>query len=276
MTARDLATELAGIRGLVLDVDDTIVDTRAAMTQAGTCAAKALWPDLTDAHRLMAQRYYDDPGRWFHRYAAGEISSQRMRLERLGDVAGAFGVTLPEDALERYLAAYVPAFRRAQRLFDDVLDLLTVAETGGIGVVLLTNSTTPDTTIKLEALGLADRFADLVVTTDTLGFGKPDPRTYLEACRLAEADPSQTVCVGDSIEWDVFGALAAGLRAVWLRRTNAPAARDHRAGKGPTLRASDVPTIGSLAELTAALRTVGAGDLGSRRRMGSISSRFTS
>lgn len=276
MSARDLATQLRGIHGLVLDVDDTIVDTRAAMTEAGTQAARALWPDRPDAHRRMAQRYYDDPGRWFHRYAAGEISSERMRLERLGDVAQAFDVALPEEVLERYLAAYVPAFRRAQRLFGDVLDLLTVADAGGIGVALLTNSTTPDTTVKLEALGLAERFAERVVTTDTLGFGKPDPRTYLEACRLIGTRPGQTVCVGDSLEWDVLGAMAAGLRAVWLSRTGTLPEQDAQPNGRAPLPRCDVPIIGSLCELGTALRSVGTDDLGSRPPMGSISSRFTS
>lgn len=241
MTERTLESELSGIRALILDIDDTIVDTRAAMAEAGTHAAGALWPERTGAHRDMAQRYYDDPGRWFHRYAAGEISIERMRLERIGDVASAFGVQLPGDGVERYLAAYVPAFRRAQRLFDDVPDLLATAARLGIDVALLTNSTTADTSIKLEALGLAERFADLIVTTDTFGFGKPDPRVYREVCRLAAADPAVSVCIGDSLEWDVLGAMRAGMRAVWL----------DRGGQGEAT--AEVSRVESLSEITAAL-----------------------
>lgn len=239
MTERSLVSELGGIRALVLDVDDTIVDTRAAMTEAGTVAAAALWPEV-DVHRDMAARYYDDPGRWFHRFAAGEVSVEAMRLGRLRDVAEAFAVELPTDALDRYLAAYVPAFRRAQRLFDDVPDLLAAADEAGIRVALLTNSTTFDTSIKLEALRLAERFADVVVTTDTLGFGKPDRRVYLEACRLVEVEPASAVCIGDSLEWDVLGAVRAGLRAIWLDRGDA------RSGV-------DVAKVSSLREVTAVL-----------------------
>jgi putative hydrolase of the HAD superfamily len=84
--------------------------------------------------------------------------------------------------------------------------------------VLLTNSTRVDTAIKLEALELAARFDQVVVTTDTLGFGKPDPRVYLEACRLVDAEPARAACIGDSLEWDVVGAIAAGLRGIWLDR----------------------------------------------------------
>jgi putative hydrolase of the HAD superfamily len=216
---RTLASELSGIQALVLDIDDTIVDTRAAMTEAGTHAARALWPDSAHAHAHLAVRYYEDPGRWFRRYASGELTVEQMRLARLRDVAEAFSLDLPEDAHDRYLAAYVPAFRTAQRLFDDVPALLAAADGAGISVVLLTNSTRVDTAIKLEALELAARFDDVVVTTDTLGFGKPDPRVYLEACRLVDAEPTKAACIGDSLEWDVVGAIGAGLRGIWLDRT---------------------------------------------------------
>ncbi|AXG13824.1 HAD family hydrolase [Intrasporangium calvum] len=256
MTERALERALSGIRALVLDVDDTMLDTRAAMTEAGTHAARALWPDRAGAHRHMAQRYYADPGRWFHRYAAGEITIDRMRLERLGDVARSFEVELPEDALERYLAAYMPAFRRAQRLFDDVPGLLAASDAAGIEVALLTNSTTADTSLKLEALGLAARFAERVVTTDTLGFGKPDPRVYHEVCRLAGADPAMSVCVGDSLEWDVLGAIRAGLRGIWLDRPDtAPAVDSASPGASPRGPASTpaVARVRSLAEITGVL-----------------------
>ncbi|WP_347354888.1 HAD family hydrolase [Intrasporangium sp.] len=225
MSERSLEKVLSGIRALVLDVDDTIVDTRTAMTSAGTVAARALWPGPGHPHRQMAQRYYDDPGGWFRRYTAGEISVVQMRLARLRDVADTFSVDLPSDARERYLAAYIPAFRSVQRLFDDVPALLAAADRRGAPVVLLTNSNRVDTAVKLEAVGLAERFAGRVVTTDTLGVGKPDRRVYLEACRRVAADPARTVSIGDSLEWDVLGAVAAGLRGIWLDRAGSGAGR---------------------------------------------------
>jgi len=229
----------AGAGALLLDVDDTIVDTRGAMVAAGTQAAAALWPHRPGDHRAMAQRYYDDPERWFPRFAAGEVPFEHMRAGRLDEVATAFGVHVPDDGHHAYEDAYAPAFRAAQRLFPDVPELLSTAERQGMPVALLTNSAHAPTAVKLEALGLVDRF-DVVVTTDTLGFGKPDPRVYREACRLLGAGPAEVVCVGDSLPWDVRGAQAAGLRAVWLDRE----------GRGT---AEPVTSVRGLDEVTAAL-----------------------
>ncbi len=243
-----LERALSGIRALVLDVDDTIVDTRAAMVAAGAHAARALWPDRLDAHEAMSRHYYDDPGRQFRRYAAGELSLCAMRLARIGDVARRFGVVVPDDALDVFDVAYTPAFRAAQRLFDDVPELLDVAHAHGLPVALLTNSSDRDTRIKLEALGLTERL-DLIVTTDTIGVGKPDPRVYAAACRLVGVGLGEAVCIGDSLEWDVHGAMAAGMRAVWLDRVGALTAET------PVVPA--VASVTSLTEVTEALRRFG-------------------
>lgn len=218
MSTVPLPAALDGAHALLLDVDDTIVDTQEAMVVAGTEAAAAIWPHRAAEHRAMAQRYYDDPERWFPRYASGDVAFEAMRAGRLTEVATAFGLEIPSGAHRAFEEAYAPAFRGAQRLFPDVPDLLAAAEGEGLPVALLTNSAHAPTRVKLEALDLIERF-DVVVTTDTLGFGKPDPRVYLEACRLLAAEPGRVVCIGDNVEWDVLGAEAAGLRAVWLDRT---------------------------------------------------------
>lgn len=239
MSPRTLTAAVGGVRALLLDVDDTIVDTQEAMVLAGTRAAAAIWPHRAGEHRAMAQRYYDDPERWFPRYASGDVAFEAMRAGRLAEVAAAFGVEVPDGAHLSYEEAYAPAFRSAQRLFPDVPGLLAAAEDERLPVALLTNSAQAPTRVKLEALDLVDRF-DVVVTTDTLGFGKPDPRVYLEACRLLGAEPDRVLCIGDSIEWDVLGAEAAGLRAVWLDRD----------GRGTS---EPVVAVRGLDEVTAAL-----------------------
>lgn len=242
-----LAEAVRGIRALVLDVDDTIVDTRAAMVEAGSTAAATLWPGRDDAHLGWARRYYEDPAGWFRRYAAGEVAFDTMRAARLAEAAGALELAVPSDAARRFEDAYVPAFREAQRLFPDVLPLLDAAEDRGLPIVLLTNSSQDATLMKLDVLGISHRFG-AVITTDTLGVGKPDPRVYAEACRAVGAALDKSMCIGDNLECDVLGASAAGLRSVWLDRSAAG-------------RASGVISVVDLAAVTVLLGAE-SGDLG--------------
>ena len=70
---------------------------------------------------------------------------------------------------------------------------------------------------KLEGAGLAGCF-DAVVVSGDIGIGKPDAAPYARALELLGARPEDATMVGDSLANDVDGALAAGLRAVWLNR----------------------------------------------------------
>ncbi|MFF1714393.1 HAD family hydrolase [Streptomyces sp. NPDC058268] len=49
-----------------------------------------------------------------------------------------------------------------------------------------------------------------------LGFAKPDPRAVQTVARLHGVPPSQLLHVGDSLDYDIRGALAAGARALWI------------------------------------------------------------
>lgn len=76
---------------------------------------------------------------------------------------------------------------------------------------------------------------DAVVTSAEVGAAKPDPAIFEHALELAGARPEDVVHVGDSLENDVAGARAAGIRPVLVARDGAPQA--------------DVEAIRSLAEL---------------------------
>ena len=87
----------------------------------------------------------------------------------------------------------------------------------GIAVGALSNASVDYQSLKLERVGLAD-LVPMLVGVDTLGFGKPDPRVFIEACRLLGTDPARTAYVGDELDVDAVAARAAGLVGVWLDR----------------------------------------------------------
>ena len=70
---------------------------------------------------------------------------------------------------------------------------------------------------------------------------KPHPSIFEAALTAAGVRADEALMVGDSLKADVEGALAAGLRAVWLRR----------AGDVPAGVPASVPVIRRLHELPA-------------------------
>jgi len=68
---------------------------------------------------------------------------------------------------------------------------------------------------KLEALSFSDAF-ETVVYAGYDAPSKPDPAPFHRSLDALDATPERAVHVGNSLESDVAGAAAAGVRSVWL------------------------------------------------------------
>ena len=233
------------ITALLLDVDDTLIDTRAAMVAAGQAAVAQLWPQAgVEAQHGAGLRFHADPSGFFGRFTRGEISFEQMRAARVADLLEFFSLGALQDVNGRFEDVYGAAFAANVELFDDVLPLLEAAGATGISTGLLTNSSSQYTQQKLEVTGLSGVFAS-VATRDSLGFGKPDPRAFHHACRLLRSAPAETIYIGDDIEIDAIAASSAGLSAIWLQREPADPADVVRA------RARGIVVVTSLSQVPA-------------------------
>ena len=113
---------------------------------------------------------------------------------------------LADAAFAVFLAA-----RQRVVLFDDVAPVLA-RWASRYRLIAVTNGNAD-----VHRVGLGGHFF-AAVSAHELGCAKPDPRMFLEACRLAQTDPAAVLHIGDDPHLDVLAARRAGLRSVWLRR----------------------------------------------------------
>jgi phosphoserine phosphatase len=109
-------------------------------------------------------------------------------------------------------------------------------------LALVTNGASCLQREKLAGTGLSERDFDAVVISGDVGIAKPKPEVFAHALALLGVGASQTVMVGDSLERDVRGAEACGIRGIWLNR-------DGRRPSGPNGHTE----IATLAELRGVL-----------------------
>jgi putative hydrolase of the HAD superfamily len=102
------------------------------------------------------------------------------------------------------------------QIFEDVLPALTELRNRGLKLALVSN-TGRDLDVFVTHHGLD---VDAVVTSGVHGKTKPHPTIFMAALERLDVSPADAVMVGDSVEDDVDGARAVGMRGLLLDREN--------------------------------------------------------
>jgi putative hydrolase of the HAD superfamily len=162
--------------------------------------------------------------------------SDRGRLDALRDRCAAVMVeALDLDGLDHATARDAMLGALEFVPFPDVLPALAALRDHVLVVVSNWDCSLADW---LGPAGLLDH-VEAVVTSAEVGVAKPGGAIFLRALELAGAEPGDAVHVGDSLDNDVGGARAVGIRPVLV-------ARDWRPPEG-------IEAVRSLAELPALL-----------------------
>jgi putative hydrolase of the HAD superfamily len=236
------------VDGVLFDIDDTLVDTRSAFATALAAVAREHLPHLdAEAHDEVLAVWRADAAEHYARYTRGEVDYRTQRMARANDLHARFGgEALDDEGYEAWDAVFESGFSAAWAAHPEAHDVLDRLVGAGLAVGALSNAAVAYQTGKLERAGLTR--VPILVGVDTLGFGKPDPRVFTEACRRLGTSPSRTAYVGDELDVDARAAVSAGLVGVWVdrpgpRRVHVPDADVAAA------RAAGVHVIASLSEL---------------------------
>ncbi|MDR0373875.1 MAG: HAD family hydrolase [Nitrososphaerota archaeon] len=119
--------------------------------------------------------------------------------------------------------------------------LKTLQGTYRLGIV--SNFAIPECVYKLLKVSGIDSAFDVVIVSGAVNKRKPSPEIFQSALKMLAVSASETVFVGDTIDADIEGAKAAGMRAVYIER---------RIQREPKVCPDQ--TIKNLTELPAALK----------------------
>jgi putative hydrolase of the HAD superfamily len=239
------------VAAVLLDLDDTLVDTRAAFA-AGMAHVVETWlPHLDDDRQQAAVLHWaHDPGGHFRAFTRGELTFAEQRRRRVATLHATFdGPVLDDVRLQRWNDGYEAAIRAAWRALPDGIHLVAELRRRAVPFGVLTNMSADYQRQKLAVVGLGD--VPVLVTTDDLGRGKPDPEVFRLGCRRLGVPPWQVAYIGDELDIDARGARDAGLVGIWVDR--------HGSGERP----DDVLAVRLLTEVLDLVRFV-AGEAGAK------------
>jgi putative hydrolase of the HAD superfamily len=191
------------IRAVLFDLDDTLLRYRRS---SGTLLRESFESVGVDPV-FPVEAYYDQ----FRRFADRTNSVAELRRECFAALCADRG--RGPDLGRRVADAYA-----AERDHRDVEWVAGAREVMGslsehyrVGVV--TNSPADAARQKVDAAGV-DEYAETVVFAGHDTPAKPAPEPFDRALEALDADPARAAHVGDSLQSDIAGANAAGLRSV--------------------------------------------------------------
>lgn len=194
----------------------------------------------------LAEVLGDDPptGEWFARLlhlsaVVDDIDQHRpfheVAVHALRRVAAGRGIEVSSDRAR----AATEVMRRLPA-HDDVADGLSALAAAGHDLVAFSNSAADVLPEQLAHAGIATHF-DAVVSVEVAGRFKPDREAYEGMSRALDAFAEELTMVA-SHDWDVAGAMAAGLDGVFLERTP-------DTWHLPVPRPTTVTTVGALVDV---------------------------
>ena len=223
---------------VLFDLDDTLFD-HMATSQAALAASTATLSWLRPVAFEELHRRYSELLEEIHplllagRYTYPE--ARRLRFQRL---LAPYDLTLTEAETDQFADFHYGHYRRLRQQVPGALALLERLKPQ-VCIGIITNNRTSEQEDKLHFLGMT-HLVDALITSEDVGATKPDPRIYEVALQRLGARPEETVMVGDNWQADVLGALAVGIRPLWLNRFGA---------RRPLAQVEEITSLEPLAEV---------------------------
>ena len=243
---------MPAIRAVVFDLGGTLWEYRPGLTVEGVLSTVApgaialLAPDqaatVTPMQLAVAvRRAYLDLE---HEAQDGDPKPVPAELCVTRGLAS-LGIETDAATARAMLAALYVSETRTSRLLPGADELLPALVGAGLRLGIISNRMYGGDLLlnDLDYFGISHYFSSLVASCD-LGFMKPHPALYRRALDELGVSSDEAVMVGDDLRADVGGSLAAGLRAIWVRR---PPTRTDEPPPG-------VPSVAALDEVLPALQ----------------------
>ena len=193
-----------------------------------------LWDFETNAHETLHQLYQDynlarygtfsfaqfsdrysevNHALW-RLYQANKVTQKQLREVRFVRTLTKLGVAevdIPTDISARF----TDILPQKSAVFPHTHEVLQYLKDKGYVLHLITNGFEDVQHIKLASSKLTDYFTE-IITSETSGCLKPDPRMFAHSLERAGATAAESLMIGDNLECDVLGAYNAGIDQVYF------------------------------------------------------------
>lgn len=202
---------------ILFDLDDTLYDHQYS-TRQGLDALVQRHPVMKSVSiDVLEERFSTTLERTHSAMLAGELTQDAAREIRFCELFESFGISLTKhQALDEY-RKYRTDYDQNCQVVRGSHELLRRLRKLDLHLAIITNNIVAEQKAKLRKLDLHQYF-DVLAISEEVGVTKPEPLIYQVTLDRLGLQISDVVMVGNSLSTDIAGAVAIGMRSVWLQR----------------------------------------------------------
>lgn len=147
-------------------------------------------------------------------YKAGQIEKERLNFSRFFHSLNVFNVDDKELAanISEY---YIKVSPLKSNLYPETIETLEKLKPK-YRMHIVTNGFEEVQFIKIENSGL-QKYFEKIITSERAGFKKPHTGFFDFALRETDAQPKESIIIGDDPETDILGASQIGIDQIWVK-----------------------------------------------------------
>lgn len=202
--------ELREIKHVFFDLDHTLWDfeRNSDLTFQKIFTNHKIEVDLVEFLKI-----YKPLNREFWRmYREDKISKSELRYQRLKTAFDKVDYYVSDDIINQLAIDYIEFLPSFNHLFKGTFEILDYLKSK-YRLHIITNGFEEVQTKKMMSSNILDYF-DKVITSESVGVKKPNPKVFKYALNVSGANESNSIMIGDSIEADILGALNLGIQAI--------------------------------------------------------------
>lgn len=151
-------------------------------------------------------------------YREEKIDKSNLRYRRLKDTFDAIGFEVSDETIHQLSEDYITYLTTFNYLFEGTFDILEHLNKY-YQLHIITNGFDEAQQKKMDNAKISKYF-DTVTNSEIAGVKKPNPIIFNYALNSAQAQPHESIMIGDSLEADILGALEVGFDAILFNYHN--------------------------------------------------------
>ena len=208
--------KIANIKDVFFDLDHTLwdFDKNSALTFKKIFESNKIAIDLNSFLKVYEPLNLS----YWKLYREEKIDKPNLRFGRLYDTFKALNIEMTDEIINKLSEDYIANLTTFNHLFDHAVDILDYLSPN-YNLHIITNGFKEVQFGKLSKANI-DHYFETITNSEMVGVKKPNPIIFNHALKLANANPQESIMIGDNYEADILGALNVGFDAICFNYHN--------------------------------------------------------